>query len=264
MPILAPPITNAPDDTVEQALNLARTRVNDAIVSVGGEVITDALPATVVIVNGAWRRLQSALMSLGAPRLKNEKILYGLPVVSFYAPLTAPDPGATFWINWSQCFDGANYWTPPSVAVLPADLIVPLKLWERPSGGNTPTGKLFMEMDEYRNGLPRIGKQYRNWYWEWKDDTLTLPGATLKTDILIRYAEFIPDFTDVDGVPWHQALVPIPRAQNAFALYIASEIAGARGDVDRAQFDTDALAATMELAGLPPPTPSTPEGKVKQ
>ena len=251
MPIL-PPITTAPYDSVEAALQMARVRVNDAIVSIGGEVLTDPAPFTQVSVNAAWRRLQAALAGLGAARMKSEGILYGLPAIALLPPAVVADPATVCWINWSQYFDGQNYFNQP---VLPPDMIQPIDVRERPSASSPITGLNFMKMDEYLREFPRQPKQYRNWFWQWRDDTLVLPGATTPTDILIRYAAWLPDFIEHDGHSWTDNQIPIPRALNALSLYIASEVSGPRGDMDRDYFDSAALAATMELAGLPPPNP---------
>ena len=246
MPMLPPQVT-PPFDSLELVLNTARVRLNDAIAALGGDILTDLQPFTQTFVNSAWRKLQGFLASNGHPALVQSTILFALPTISPFPPATVADPGAEMWLNWSQVFDGYNYWPSTTAPVLPQDLILPIKVWERVSGAGN-----FLVMDRLHNGLPGIPKLFRNWTWEWRHNQLVLPGATSKVDLKIRYAAFMPDFGDVDGTPWSQQLVPIPRALDALACYICAEVAEARGDVDSGSFMAEAQAAAMALAGLPP------------
>ena len=253
MPAL-PPQTNTSFDSMEAVLNTARVRMNDAIESIGGDVFTDNQPFTQVYTNSAWRRLQGFLASSGHPALKRTVILFSLPVVAVLPGLLSTDPGTQCWVNWNQFFDGYNYLEPPNVAVLPPDLIAPIRCWERPTSTG-PTG-MFMDMDRLMNGLPGVPKLFRNWTWEWIANQLVIPGATVPTDLWIRYAALLPDFEDTGEIPWHQQRVPIPRALDSLASYICAEVGAARGDVDASSFESAAQSAAMALAGQPPPSPA--------
>lgn len=227
MPILAPNVT-APFDTVEQALQLARVRLNDAIASIGGEILTDTAVFSQTVVNAAWRRLQAKLDDLGFTMQTNEVVLTSLPPVT----ATSTDPTLQVWLNWSQYFDGANYFTPPNTPVLPQDFISPLRLWERQSGSNSVFIPMLLQLD----GLPSVQKAIFNRMWEWRDNAIYMPGAIGNTDIRLRYKRYLPDFATQGSVQWYQQPMPIMRCVNAMADYIAFEMAKPRGDVNAADF----------------------------
>lgn len=229
MPIL-PPGALAPYDSVNTVLNTARVRLNDAIQSIGGDVLTNNQPFTQVIVNTAWRRLQEFLANLGFTRSKSETILTGLPVVA------SSDPASQVSLSWTNYNDGVNEWTSP---VLPQDLILPLKLWERQSGTNAR----FLPMGVALDGLPTDPKGGRNLLWEWRNDTIFMPGSQLVMDLRLRYAAYLPDFITTGGVLWYNQPVPVMRSLDAFSNYICAEMANARGDMDGATFEAKAEAA---------------------
>lgn len=230
---MAAPGFAPPYDTVEAVLNATRVRVNDAIQSLGGDVLKDDRPYTQVMTNAGWRRLQDFLVSLGVARFKNRSIIYALPVIAVVPPATQADVAAEQWMNWTMFFDGANYFTDK---VLPQDFISPLRIWEK-------AGTQFLEMDDFPNGLPPVAKRWRNAAYQWKNDTLTLPGATSSVDLLLYYNSYLPDFIDQGSVLWHQQLVPIPRALDALADYIAVEVCRGRGDLDTDWFEQRAQAS---------------------
>lgn len=233
MPIL-PPVTSAPYPNMSDVLNLARVRVNDAIESIGGDVLTDDQPFTQTMANAAWQRLQEFLANLGYARLTQETILTGVP------PVASLDPASQVWMNWSQYFDGQNFWNAP---VLPQDLILPLKIWERWTGQNA----VFCPMQMWVDGIPTVPKQNMNLIWEWREDAIYMPGSQMTMDWRLRYAAFLPDFIDVGDVPWYNQPVSIMRSKDALAWYICSEVANPRGDLDGSVFDTKAEAAAKRI-----------------
>lgn len=235
------PAPTAPLDNLETVVNTARVRLNDAISSLSGEIVTDTAVFTLVAINAAWRRFQETLVNYGYTWLKIESILAGL------AAVTNNDPGAQVSINWSGYFDGTGTQAAP---VLPQNLIAPLALWERPTGPNP-----FMPMDRVDNGLPGVPKIGRNKSWEWRNGAIYMPGATSITDVRVRYAAFYSDFvapSGAGGVPFSQQLVPILRSLNPFAWFICSEAAKARGDLDAESFDQKAQVATKFMFDLDP------------
>jgi hypothetical protein len=229
-----------PYDTLETILNAARVRLNDAIASLGGDIITDAQPFTLVMVNSGWRVLQNVLAGHGVERLKLEIILPNVP------PVFGPDPVSKVSITWAGASDGTNPFIAP---VLPQNMILPLMLWERQTG----TTDTFLEMDKLINGLPSVPKEQWNLSWEWRGDTLYIPGAVVATDLRIRYLAYLPDFTSIVANPAQP--VPIVHCLDAFSNFIAAEAAKARGDMDGAAFDTAGRAACALLAGRETPVP---------
>lgn len=225
MPII-PPILSAPYDSVDSILNLTRVRINDAIQSLGGDILTDIQPFTQEMANAGWRTLQEYLANLGYTRSKQEIILTGIP------PVTNYDPATQVALTWSNYFNGTGYDIPPTAPVLPQNMILPLRLWERFSSGNG----IFIPMGQAMDGLPTGPKLPCNGCWEWREDGIYMPGATVSTDIRMRYLAYLPDFATQGDVLWYNQPVPIMRCKNALAYYIAAEAALPRADLDAEAF----------------------------
>jgi hypothetical protein len=232
MPPIPPPSVSAPYDMLESVLNLARTRLNDAIASIGGDILKDTQPFTAVMTNQAWRKLQAFLCNLGYSRYKRKFWAYGLP------PVGSNDPSSeTVW-TWTSFYDGAGFWYPPSVPVLPSDFIAPLVVKERQSGSN----QIFSYMRSAPDGLPEGQKRPWNGIFEWKNDAIYMPGSTFMMDMEVEYAAFDADFVVTNGVLGDPATVPatvpsnmpvpIMRCQSSFANFLAAECAMGRDDVD--------------------------------
>lgn len=209
-------------------LDLARVRINDAIASLGGDILTNVQPFTQTMANGAWHTLQEFLANLGYSRVKKTVTLSGIP------PTTNYDPGATVTLSWSGYFNGTGYQIPPDAPALPQDMILPLKLKERQSAGLGFFGPMTLALD----GLPSTVKLPCNGLWLWENDTIYMPGATNTTDIEMRYASYLPDFETQGDTEWYDLPVPIMRCENALAYYIASEAAAPRADLDAESFIT--------------------------
>ena len=229
----------APLDTLEMVLNAARVRLLDAIAGLAGDVLTDTAPFTLVYAKNAWRRFQELLVNYGVNWLKPEKILSSVPAV------VGGDPGIQVYINWANYFDGS---TTQAAPVLPQDLIAPLLLWERAHAG----AGSFYPMDRLDNGLPAVPKIALNKSWEWRNGAIYMPGATVITDIRIRYAGSFADFVAPGTTAFTAQYVPILRALNPFAWFICSEVAKARGDTDSQSFDIAAQNATKFVFDLDP------------
>lgn len=195
----------APYDSLELVVNTARARLNDMIVSAGGDILTDANVFTLTVVTGAWRKLQEFLAKLGFLGVTNEATL-------------AATAGSVTQINWT---------TSPA---LPSDFIVPYRMWERIAsvGGN------YLEMDKLVRGLPKVPAGAWNRYWEWRTGSIYLPGTAAAMDYIVRYGSFLPDFVASGTTAFASQPVPIMRCLDAFSLYIAAEMAGPRGDIDAA------------------------------
>jgi hypothetical protein len=223
----------APYDNLEQVVNTARVRLNDAIATINGDILTDAASFTLVAIIAAWRRFQETLVDLGFAALKNETVIYGV------GPTTYTDLSNQVSLSWSGYFNGSTLNTS---VVLPGDFIFPYDLWERPSGGS---GSL-QPMDQCYNGLPNVSRSVYNRIWEWREQTIYMPGATGSVDLRIRYAAFMADFVASGTTAFSAQPVPIMRALNPLAWFICTEIAKARGDLDAGDFETKALLATQQ------------------
>ncbi len=92
-------------------------------------------------------------------------------------------------------------------------------------------------MDELINGLPSIPKLQWNRQWEWRDDVLYMPGATVATDIRMRYGSYFADPADnlpAANTPWYAQVIPILRPVDSMADYICREVEIARQNPDAA------------------------------
>lgn len=229
---------SAPLDTLEMACNSARVRLNDAIESIQGDILTDNQPFTLQFCNNAWRRMQELLVNFGVTWFKPETIFSGV------TPVEDLDPGSQCYISWANYFDGENMLADP---VLPQNMISPLILWERPTGNGS-----YLPMDRLDNGLPGVPKNPLNKVWEWRNGSIYLPGATQTTDIRMRYAAFFPDFVAATIEAFSVQPIPIVRALNPLAWFICAEVAKSRGDLDAASFDQMGQMATKQIFDLDP------------
>ncbi len=230
---------SAPYDTLQSVLNVAIVRLNDAMKQltsppagqIGGEVTGAQQIYTLPVCNAAWRRLQEYLVSQNFSRLINTATI---PAIS---PVGTGDPGTNCYIDWTGYFNGSTL--DPS-RFLPQDLTTPLRVKERVHG-SSGIGAEFTPMEYVTNGIFGITKQPRNYNWAWDNDRLIFPGSLSTMDLELRYASFLADFTAFSNP------VPIMRCLDAFAWYICSEFANARGDMDGAAFDAKAEAAALKL-----------------
>ncbi len=254
MPIPPPPVL-APYPMLETCLNLSRTRLNDAIASLGGDILTDQQPFTGAMVNAGWRNLQAFLSNLGYSRHK--KWFMGLA----YPTTEALDPAVMNFLSWTQFFNGVGYLSAPDVDLLPFDFIAPLRVFERRNNGAVPyyasTSNLrFTEMLLCPDGLPEGMKRPWNGYFNWEDDKLVFPGSLVPMDLKIEYAAYLDDFITTNDILGDPATTPpttpsnmqvrIMRSESALANYICAECALGRDDADAGTF----LAAAEKDAKL--------------
>jgi hypothetical protein len=220
MPI-PPPVPTAPYDTVDSVLNLVRSKMLDTIGSLAGDILTDAQPFMQEYTNAGWRELQFFLATLGYSAFKIPFLGLAYPVVD------STDPALYTSLNWSQFINasGTNY-APPVVAVLPQNMILPLKVSERITG----TLSRFSKMEMAKDSLPEVRKGVYNGWWLWENNTLYMPGSIYSMDLKMELAIYLPDFVTTGPVYWYQQPVPIMRAKTALALYIADEIDKARNE----------------------------------
>jgi hypothetical protein len=148
-------------NSAEYVLNLSRSIVNDAANGIEGDILADSQPYTFVYLNSAYQFVQDELANNGEETFKKELIL--TPVT----PVVNTDPATQVFIYDQGYNDGGTSHALPS---LPADLIIPLRLWERQSS----TVNRFTPMQKANDGLPSISKGSYNVFWEWRGDTIYL------------------------------------------------------------------------------------------
>lgn len=190
-----------------------------------GDFFADSQAYVLPTINLAWRKLQRKLADKGHPRLEKVVDLPSLPIV------TNLDPASQQWMDWTNFFDGTNLLNPDTTVglpLLPADFISPLRLWERPSTGDTTNFNRFRPMHPASDSLVSRTKGSWNRYWDWLDDKVFLPGCIIPTDVRARYAAFKEDIIPVEE-GFDFTPVPIMRAGDALAYYAAAEFVEPRG-----------------------------------
>ena len=177
--------------------------MNDAIVSLGGQTLTNTAAFTPYYANRGYQMLQQELLQLGYVRLLVEGlILLNLPAISNL------DTSLQASLSWSGYSDGVTSYTG---IVLPQTLIKPTKLMERLSA-SAPNTNLFWDMSGPEQGVyrvPPLTKDFRNRIWVWNNDAIWMPGATGLVDLRVDYASLLPDFTGTGNAFPGNQVVPI-------------------------------------------------------
>lgn len=200
-------------NSAEYVLNKTRAITNDVMESNAGDVLTDDWPATWEYLNIAQRMCQEYLANNGVETNVKEVILSGLTACGNV------DPSTQVWVSQSGYFDGANDHQTPA---LPADMIIPSRIWERFDGTQNP----FVQVTPANDGLDGFLPQapYFRLY-DWRGNAIYMPGATMTNQLRIRYIAYFQDLTAPDSV------VPYPRVAIALAWMTAFVFAQARGDM---------------------------------
>src|SRR6185312_4985239 len=177
-----PPPT-APFPTAQTIMQAARALVNDAGAagSVAGNLLGDNQAFSLPLFNQAYRFAQTRLANSGVEIATKYATLTNL------LPVATSDPSVFPWMNWANYWDGVNLYSAP---VLPPDLVMPLRLWQRLSGA---TASPFIPMRQANDGLPPIIQAAYFQCWEWRGNQLNFTGGLQSNDILMLYMNFLPD-----------------------------------------------------------------------
>lgn len=239
MPVPPPSVSN-PFDTVDSVLNLVRSKMLDTIGSLAGDILTDAQPFMQEYTNAGWRELQFFLATLGYSALKQPFLGYAYPIVD------STDPALWTSLSWTQFVNASGgVFVPPAVAVLPQNMILPLRVSERVTGSQS---KFYpMEMAQDQLPMPRKGP-YNGW-WIWENNQLYMPGSIYSMDLRMELAVYMPDFVTAAGVQWYNQPVPIMRAKTALAYFIADEVVQAREDLS-GSFTAKAQQAARQIYNI--------------
>lgn len=129
--------------------------------------------------------------------------------------------------------------------LLPEDLVVPLRLWEKKTGD---ADRQYTDMDQTEERLPDLDQTDRLRYWMWTQSTSSSPGmaivtvgATAARTVRIEYACQVAGFSgDADQV------IPIPGARTVLAYDGLKRAALARGEEGLAQYADGMYQAAYE------------------
>lgn len=199
--------------------NLTRSLVNDdkagATGTPGeGQILTNSSVTLQNLMNSAIRETYREIRIMGQPTLiKDNYILLALPPVHSSLGIGVVNPAVQVSLQFNGFFDGLemqSQWT------LPADLILPLEVWERQGSSNYPFGPLPQSTGALvsRNQTQSLGE------WEWRTDGIWMNGSIVTRDLRLRY---IASFVDLVSptINWSQTFVPIMDSQEAIADKIA-------------------------------------------
>jgi hypothetical protein len=230
MPVLSSTAYN----TASDILNRVRVIVNDSEIA-GGDVLTDTAPFTFPLLNAAFERVQMELAKVGVETQTDEAWLIALPAVPTI------DPEARLIIDDS----GTRIIYPNNVGnvlasspQLPTNLILPLRLWERPTATAGFTGP---PMRQANAGLLNLFQQTFLVDWEWQADGLRFRGATQSQDVKVKYEKQLPQLAAPTDA------VPIRGVGNAAAYQAAKIFAASRGGAILAEFKIEADAEIFLL-----------------
>jgi hypothetical protein len=109
-------------------------------------------------------------------------------------------------------------------------------------------------MTKWLDGLPTPPKWNYNRIWEWRGDTIYMPGSLYVEDIRVRYARYLSDFLDVGNTRWFNQQIPVMRASDSLSWFLCYEVASSRGtatDMEQAAvFMTNALRTLDHIFNL--------------
>ncbi len=204
-------------NTAGQITSIIRSLLNDA----AGNLFTDGV--LMPYANSAYRKVQRALGNVQSGSFLSDDVLL---VVS---AITAVDPSLQVSITDATA--------PPNQ--LPADLLVPLKLWERANGSSDDFTEM-VDLTEH-GGLPSLPQDANLVYWEWRADGLYFIGATQDTQIRLRYEKAYPDLVDATSP------VLVRNSQEAIAFFAAAMASAARGAPQAERWDEAGADALEDL-----------------
>jgi hypothetical protein len=212
-----PVVGSSAYNTAGQITSLVRSLLNDA----QGNLFTDSV--LLPYANSAYRKVQRELGNTGAGGFLSDDTLLVVTAV--------PEPDTSLQVSLTDAS------APPNQ--LPTDLLVPLKLWERPNGSSDD----FAEMVDLtrHGGLPSRVQDLVLSVWEWRADGIYFLGATQDTQIRLRYLKACPDLTDSTSP------VLVRNAQEAIAYATAALAGWARGSPLAAKWDDAATDALEDL-----------------
>jgi hypothetical protein len=212
MPFTAP-VTRSPYPSIEEVMNLARVRVNEAMNDIAGDILTDDAPFTGTMLNGAWRWLQDRVYSAGAEKPIMEGFVFGFPSRG------STDVADQAWITWNGCYDGKFEYESPT---LPPNLIQPLSVWRREANGT------FCLMQMAQDGLPNSLDPN---VYDWRSDGMYFHASGNTQDFRFRYYAYLQPL----DINFPQRPVEMVGCQDCLAARVAYEYASARGAVGAAQ-----------------------------
>jgi hypothetical protein len=204
---------------LEDVMQGARAGIMDMLKSTAGAILTDTSPYTIVFVNSAIRRVQRRLANNGITSNVRDNV-----ILTPLTPAANADPSVQVYVSVLGYFDGVNVNAQPT---LPADLILPLELWERQTG----SGAQFQPMSRPQEGLTsRMPGSYFG-QWEWREDRINMTGSTMTEDLRVRYEASLPRIAP--GTDFTKTTIAIRDGEDALSSAVKYEYAKSRSSAMR-------------------------------
>lgn len=236
---LPPPPGLAPYDEVDTILNFARVIANDCGLSLAGNLLSDLQPGTFTMLTLAFRKLCNRLSNASIESFPEELIIVGLPVQNAPSLL---DPAIQAYLGYQGYWDGNNLY--PGY-VLPQDMEIPLRIWQRVTGQNSQFIPVLPSID----GITALPKGGLLNCWEWRGDAIWFPGASQSLDLRIRYKRILQDpYPGPPGNPTNgTTVVPLIRCAVALAYLTVEIFAAGRGSTMLPAFNLEKEDAIKQI-----------------
>lgn len=217
-------VSVAPYVSLEGILNTARIKINDAGGANGlsGSILNDAQPYTFAMAQERYLYLQDRLISGGVETFTRYGYIRCIP------PTANNNARVMVSITFQGYFNGMDI--NPRV-VLPPSCLKPLEIWECNTGGQR-----WIPMRQLPSSLNSHAQTARFCVWDFKQDTLYMPGATQTNDLRLKMLTYAPTLTGPSSP------VLVLNCQTALGLLIASEACRMNGGFDAAKNILDPLA----------------------
>jgi hypothetical protein len=227
-----PVVATSPYPTAEEVLQATRVKINDAAISIDGDILADTQPFVFPMLEERYEYFQDRLIQAGVNTYSKYGTINAVPVIA------VADPATQIQIDYVGCFDGLHNTDQP---VIPVDLLEPLEFWERQNVAGENTNP-WREMKQASDSISTRAQTSTFGIWDWEDDTLFLPGATQVNDLKLKYLAYAPQITGPDSV------LLMARCKPAMASLMAEAVCKARGGLESAAaFKTDAEAAIQAI-----------------
>jgi hypothetical protein len=208
-----------PYPSINDVMDAARSRVNDMMNDVSGDLLSNDAPYAQTFLTSAWKWYQARCDTAGVQTFIKSVMLYGIPARS------NDDVGNESWITWTGCSDGVFQYEGP---VLPPDMISPKSIWRRRSvplnsDGTQAVNQNPLELTTQAvDGLPVYLDPNVT---DWREDGIYFYGANYAQDWKFRYSAYRAplDITQPNN------LVPMMMCEDCLGARVAFEFANARG-----------------------------------
>lgn len=208
-----PDLPVSPYQTGAQLLVLIQALCSDP----QGQLFTAAF--CLQAINTASRRLARELRIRGKMTLEQDFPLITMPAV------TTQDAAQQVYLTYTGISGDVTAGPTPA---LPANLLEPLILWERPSGIGATTKLVEMRNMTAQGGISKAPQGNFLREWEWRQDMIVFRGSLGATDIIMRGTVFSGIFT-LDQQGNLSGQLQDTDSLDAVAHYAAAELLPQRG-----------------------------------